>query len=108
MPSDTDYLNFILEQLSGLDEITCRSMMGEYLLYHRGKLFGGIYDNRFLVKSVPSAKKMMPDAVTELPYEGGSKMILVDNPDDPEFLCRLVQAMYEELPSRKKKCVLTE
>ncbi|HJJ39512.1 MAG TPA: TfoX/Sxy family protein [Methanocorpusculum sp.] len=92
-----------MEQLSNLDDVSYRPMMGEYLLYYRGKLFGGIYDNRFLVKPVSSAEKMMPDAVFELPYEGASKMILVDNPDDSEFLCQLVQAMYNELPSRKKK-----
>ena len=103
MPSDKEYLEFILGQFSGVDDVVYRPMMGEFLLYYRGKIFGGIYDNRFLVKSVPSAKKLMPDAAVELPYQGGSKMILVDNPDDSEFLCQLVQAMYDELPLRKRK-----
>jgi len=103
MPSDTNYLNFVLDQLAGLDEITYRPMMGEFLLYYRGKLFGGIYDNRLLLKPVSSAERMMSDAVFELPYEGASKMLLVDNPDNAEFLCRLVSAMYEELLACKRK-----
>ena len=86
MASSKDYLEFILEQLSGLNEITHRSMMGEYILYYRGKVFGGIYDDRFLVKPTKSAKAMMPDADMELPYEGAKEMILVDDVDDMEFL----------------------
>lgn len=104
MPSDCGYLDFILGQLSGLDEITFRPMMGEYLLYFRGKLFGGIYDNRFLVKPVPSAKMMLPDACLEAPYAGAKNMILVDMVDDSAFLCRLVSEMYDELPGKKGRC----
>ena len=102
MASSKDYLEFILEQLSGLNEITHRSMMGEYILYYRGKVFGGIYDDRFLVKPTKSAKAMMPDADMELPYEGAKEMILVDDVDDREFLRELVEAIYEELPASKK------
>ena len=97
------HLEFILEQLSGLNEITHRSMMGEYILYYRGKVFGGIYDDRFLVKPTKSAKAMMPDADMELPYEGAKEMILVDDVDDREFLRELVEAIYEELPASKKR-----
>jgi TfoX/Sxy family transcriptional regulator of competence genes len=103
MASTKDYLDFILEQLSGLDEISYRAMMGEYVLYYRGKVFGGIYDDRFLVKPTKSAKAMMPDADMELPYEGAKEMILVDDVDNREFLKELVEAMYEELPAPKKK-----
>lgn len=103
MASSKDYLEFILEQLSGLNEITHRSMMGEYILYYRGKVFGGIYDDRFLVKPTKSAKAMMPDADMELPYEGAKEMILVDDVDDREFLRELVEAIYDELPASKKR-----
>ena len=103
MASSKDYLECILEQLSGLNEITHRSMMGEYILYYRGKVFGGIYDDRFLVKPTKSAKAMMPDADMELPYEGAKEMILVDDVDDREFLRELVEAIYEELPASKKR-----
>ena len=103
MASSKDYLEFILEQLSGLNEITHRSMMGEYILYYRGKVFGGIYDDRFLVKPTKSAKAMMPDADMELPYEGAKEMILVDDVYDREFLRELVEAIYEELPASKKR-----
>ena len=102
MASSREYLDFVLEQLSEADGITCKAMMGEYVLYCRGKVFGGIYDDRFLVKPVPSAVKMMPDAQRELPYEGAKKMLLVDRIDDREFLRDLLNAMYDELPEPKK------
>ena len=103
MASTKEYLDFVLEQLSGLDEVSFRAMMGEYILYYRGRVFGGIYDDRLLVKPVPSAVQRMPDASMELPYEGAKKMILVDDVDNREFLYELVEAMYEELPVPKKK-----
>jgi len=103
MASSKDYLDFILEQLSELDYITYRAMMGEYIIYYRGKVVGGIYDDRFLVKPVKSAVKMMPEANLELPYEGAKEMILVDNVENKEFLRNLLEAMYEELPAPKKK-----
>ena len=103
MASSKDYLAFILEQLSDLDDISHRAMMGEFIIYYRGKVIGGIYDDRFLVKPVKSARAMMPDADMELPYEGGSEMILVDNVDDRRFLSELVEAMYPELPEPKPK-----
>jgi len=103
MASSKEYLDFILEQLSGLGNVTCRAMMGEYILYWRGKIIGGIYDDRFLVKPVKSALAMMPDAEREIPYEGAKEMLLVDNVDNREFLAELVTAMYDELPAPKKK-----
>ena len=103
MASTKEYLDFVLEQLSGLDEISCRAMMGEYILYYRGRIFGGIYDDRLLVKPVPAAVKLMPDATMDIPYDGAKEMIQVDDVDNREFLCELVKAMYEELPAPKKK-----
>ena len=103
MASSKDYLEFIMEQLSGLEDVSYRAMMGEYILYFRGKVIGGIYDDRFLVKPVKAARAMMPDADMELPYEGGSEMIMVDNVDDRMFLKDLLEAMYPELPEPKPK-----
>lgn len=103
MASSKEYLDFILEQLSGLEEITYRQMMGEYILYYRGKVIGGIYDDRFLVKQTKSALVMMPDAELELPYEGAKEMLLVDDVENKDFLKELIEAMYGELPAPKKK-----
>jgi Regulator of competence-specific genes len=103
MASSKEYLDFILEQLSELEEITYRQMMGEYILYYRGKVIGGIYDDRFLVKQTKSALAMMPDADLELPYEGAKEMLLVDEVENKEFLKALIEAMYGELPAPKKK-----
>lgn len=103
MASSKDYLDYILDQLSGLDDISYRAMMGEYIIYYRGKIVGGIYDDRFLVKPTKSAVAMMPDADMELPYEGAKEMLLVDDVENREFLRALLEAMYEELPAPKKK-----
>ena len=103
MASSKEYLDFILEKLSDLEEITYRSMMGEIIIYYRGKIVGGIYDDRFLVKPVKSAINYMPSARYELPYEGAKEMLLVDEVDDKEFLTGLLNAMYDELPAPKKK-----
>ena len=92
-----------LGQLSGLDEITYRAMMGEFIIYYRGKIVGGIYDDRLLVKPVKSAISYMPTALYELPYEGAKEMLLVDEIDNKEFLTGLFNAMYEDLPSPKPK-----
>ena len=98
MPSSKEFLNFILEQLSGLTDITYKPMMGEFLIYYRGKLVGGIYDDRLLVKPVKSAVSYMPQAAYLLPYEGAKEMLLVDNVDDKEYLSELFNAMYNDLP----------
>ena len=103
MASSREYLDFILEQLSGVNGITSKQMMGEYILYINGRIFGGIYDDRFLVKPTKSAKAMMPDADLELPYEGAKERLLVDNVDNREFLTELVTAMADELPAPKQK-----
>ena len=101
MASRKEYLDYILGQLDGLEGIAHRAMMGEYLLYHRGKVFGGIYDDRFLVKPTQSARAMMPDADLELPYEGAKEMLLVDNVDSRDFLAQLLTAMYQGLTGEK-------
>ena len=103
MASSKVYLDFVLEQLSELEEITYRAMMGEYIIYYRGKIVGGIYDDRLLVKPVKSAVSFMPTASYELPYEGAKEMLLVDNVDSKDFLTNLFYAMYEELPAPKKR-----
>ncbi|MBP5492250.1 MAG: TfoX/Sxy family protein [Clostridiales bacterium] len=103
MASSKEYLEFVLEQLSGLEDITYKAMMGEFILYYHGKIVGGIYDDRFLVKNVNSARKLMPDAELELPYEGAKEMLLVDNVENREFLEELLGSMYPELPAPKPK-----
>ena len=103
MASSREYLDFILEQLSLLDGVTYRAMMGEFIIYYRGKVAGGIYDDRFLVKPTPAAVAKMPEAARELPYDGGKPMLLVDDVDDREFLRELFEAMYAELPAPKTK-----
>ena len=103
MASSKEYLEFILDQLIPLDDILYKSMMGEYIIYYRDKIIGGIYDDRFLVKPTKSAVQMMPDAPREIPYEGAREMLLVDNVDDIEFLCALLEAMVDELPAPKKR-----
>jgi len=103
MASSKEYLDFILEQLSDLEEITYRAMMGEYIIYYRGKIVGGIYDDRLLVKPVNSAVSLMTNAIYELPYEGAKEMLLVDDVDNKDFLTKLFIAMYDDLPNPKKK-----
>ena len=103
MGSSKEYLKYILDQLSDLDDISYRAMMGEYIIYYRGKIVGGIYDDRFLVKPVKSAIAMMPDANMELPYDGAKEMLLVEDVENREFLKNLLEAMYEELPAPRKK-----
>ena len=101
MASSKEYLQFILEQLSELEEISYRAMMGEFIIYYRGKLVGGIYDDRLLVKPIKSAISYMPTTSYELPYEGAKEMLLVEETDNKAFLEGLFNAMYDELPMRK-------
>ena len=103
MASSKEYLEFILGQLYELEEITYRAMMGEFIIYYRGKIVGGIYDDRLLVKPVKSAISYMPTAFYELAYEGAKEMLSVDEVDNKEFLKGLFNAMYEELPTPKHK-----
>ncbi len=100
MASTKEYLTYILEQLSGLDDVRYRAMMGEYILYYRGKVVGGVYDNRLLLKPTPSARALLPDAPMELPYEGAKAMLLADA-DDRELLASVLTAMVDELPAPK-------
>ena len=103
MASSKEYLDFIMEQLSGLEDVSWKAMMGEYIIYYRGRIVGGIYDDRFLVKPVKSAVAMMPDAGRELPYEGAKEMLLVDNVENRDVLRELLEGMYDELSAPKKK-----
>ena len=97
MATKKEYLDYVLDQLSKLQDIRARAMMGEYVLYYRDKVIGGIYDDRFLVKPTKSAKALLPDAPEEAPYEGAKPMILVDRIEDREFLKELVEAMFDAL-----------
>ena len=103
MASSKEYLDFILEQLSEPDDVTYRAMMGEYIIYYRGKVVGGIYDDRFLVKPTKFAVELMPNADTELPYDDAKEMLLVDDVDNKDFMRELLESMYEELPAPTKK-----
>ena len=103
MASSKEYLAYILEQLSELEDIRYRAMMGEYILYYREKVVGGIYDDRFLIKNVTAARESMPDASLERPYEGAKEMLLVENIEDKVFLRDLLNTIYDELPAPKPK-----
>jgi len=103
MASSKEYLDFILEQVSELDNVSYKAMMGEFIIYYKGKIIGGIYDDRLLVKPMQSAINYMPNAVYELPYDGAKEMLLVDNVDNKEFLTGLFNSMYDELPAPKSK-----
>ena len=103
MASSKEYLDFILEQVSELDNVSYKAMMGEFIIYYNGKIIGGIYDDRLLVKPVQSAINYMPNAVYELPYDGAKEMLLVDEVDNKEFLIGLFDAMYDDLPAPKPK-----
>ena len=103
MASSKTYLDFILDQLSDLEDISYRAMMGEFIIYYRGKIVGGIYDDRLLVKAVPAAITYMPDASYELPYQGAKEMLLVEEVDNKTFLSGLFNAMFDELPTPKLK-----
>ena len=103
MASSKEFLEYILEQLSEVEEITYRAMMGEYIIYYKGRIAGGIYDDRLLIKPVKSAIDYVSDIRYEVPYEGAKEMLLVDEVDSKEFLTKLFETMYDELPSPKTK-----
>ena len=103
MASTKEYLEFVLEQLSELNDITYRAMMGEYIIYYQGKIVGGVYDDRFLVKETASSVRLMPDVSREVPYEGAKEMLLVEDMENKMFLKELLEAMADELPMPKKK-----
>lgn len=103
MVSNKEYLDCVLNRLVGLDDVTYRSMMGEFIIYYRGKVIGGIYDDRLLLKPTKSSKELMPNAVYRIPYEGAKEMLLFDDIDNRELLQKLIQTMYPELPDPKSK-----
>ena len=103
MASEKEYLEYVLEQLSDVPGVTYRPMMGEFILYARNKIIGGIYDDRLLVKITKASAQLMPDAPETLPYEGAKPMLLVEDIDDRALLTELVNAMWDELPAPKKK-----
>ena len=103
MASSREYLNFIMEQLPQNGQVSFRPMMGEYIIYYRGRVVGGIYDDRFLVKITDSAAALMPEAAAEIPYAGAREMLLVDSVDDRAFLGKLLEAVYCELPAPVKR-----
>jgi TfoX/Sxy family transcriptional regulator of competence genes len=103
MASSKEYLDFILEQVSELDNVSYKAMMGEFIIYYKGKIIGGLYDDRLLVKPVQSAINYMPNAVYELPYDGAKEMLLIDDVDNKEFLIGLFDAVYDDLPAPKPK-----
>ena len=102
MASSKRYLEYVLDLLSELDDISYRAMMGEYVLYYRGRVFGGVYDDRFIIKPTESARRILPDADVEIPYDGAKGMLLVES-EDRELIGNMVEAMYEELPKPKKR-----
>lgn len=101
MASTKEYYDYVLDQLSLLDDISSRKMMGEYILYYKGKIFGGIYDDRFLIKKTEAALDLLENVIEEIPYEGAKTMLLVDEIDNKEFLKKLVEKIYPELPAKK-------
>lgn len=103
MSTTKEYFEFIMEQLSELQDVSARAMMGEYVIYYKDKVAGGIYDNRFLIKPMASAKRLMPDAPLQTPYDGAKPMLMVDNVDNRAFLKTLFEAIYDELPETKRK-----
>ena len=103
MASSREYLDFVLEQLTDLDGIACRPMMGEYVLYYQGKVVGGLYDNRLLVKPTASVRALMPDAPDETPYPGARPLLMVQNIDSRDFLSDLFHALDQDLPAPKQK-----
>lgn len=103
MASTKEYLEFVLGQLSELNDISYRAMMGEYIIYYQGRVIGGIYDDRFLVKNTKNARALMPDVSMELPYEGAKEMLLVEDIENKAFLRDLFEVMVCELPMPRKK-----
>ena len=103
MATSKEFINYFTETLSQVEGIGYRAMMGEYVLYYHGKVIGGIYDNRVLVKDIPSARKILPEARLELPYDGAKLMLYLEDFENCGLVKELFDAMYEELPARKSK-----
>ncbi len=103
MASSKAYLNYILDQLSNLEGISFRPMMGEYIIYYRDKIVGGIYDDRLLLKPTHNAISYMKNVIYEIPYKGAKEMILVDNVDSKDYLVGLFEIVYKDLLAAKNK-----
>lgn len=103
MATSKEYLEYATEQFSAVGDVSTRPMMGEYVLYYKGKVIGGIYDSRILIKPVKAAVSMMNDAEYQIPYQGAKPMILLDDIENSEFIKSLFEAMYPELPEPKKR-----
>lgn len=102
MSSSRDFLDFVLEHLSSLPYITYRAMMGEFVIYYHGTVVGGVYDNRLLIKPTESVKKIIPNAIMEVPYPGSKPMVMIDDIENPELLERVFNAVYNDLSKSKK------
>ncbi len=103
MSTSKEYLYYIQEQLSAIDGISYRAMMGEYVIYYKDKVAGGIYDNRFLIKQTAAAKRLLPGASLVIPYSGAKEMILIEDAENAELMLRLFENMYGELPALKRR-----
>lgn len=103
MASNKELANYIMDQLSDLGEVRNIPMMGGYVFYYRERIFGGIFENGFLVKLTNASRKYMPDSQPEPPYEGAQNMLPVTILDDREQLQNMVAEMYPELPERKPR-----
>lgn len=103
MATSKDFVNYFTGQLNRPEDIAVRPMMGEYLLYYRGKIVGDICDNRVLLKPVEAAKKLLPNAEMQPPYDGAKPMLVLEDIDDTDFVLTLLEAMYPELPEPKAK-----
>ena len=103
MATSKEFHGYIMEQLAGVEEISSRAMMGEYILYYRGRIFGGIYDDQLMLKITPTSRAGLPEAAEAAPYPGAKAMLAVENPEDRTLLQDLIEAMYPELPEPKAK-----
>ena len=103
MSSSKDYLGFVLDQLSDMPDISYRAMMGEYVIYYRGRVVAGIYDDRFLVKPTKTALLIMQNAPMEIPYPGGKPMIMIEDIENRDLIRDLFNAVYSEVPAPVNK-----
>ena len=97
MPSDNEYLTYVLELLRDVEGVTYKKMMGEFMLYKQGVIFGGVYDNRFLIKKSESTKSL--GLKEQIPYPNAKAMLLIDS-ENPIEIKDIVDTLYKELPKR--------
>lgn len=103
MPSTKEFLNYVLDQLNDLEDITYRYMMSEYIIYYKGKIAGGIFDNRLMIKPVKSAIDFIENPIYDIPFDGAKEWILIEDIEDKEFLTELFITIYKDLSFPKKK-----